>query len=537
MQKPGIGGPVVCPTPHPHPMSEGIRRLLTLLTVFVVMFLVVYTIRNGPEGLRDLFGGQQQGREYRPEHFTLPEKAPLELDDVELLSRLNDEYAKLTDAVVPSVVSIDTSGVRAQRLLDGYGRQHIRPVPTQGEGSGVIVSNEGHVVTNHHVVKGQQQIQVTLHDGDIFSATLIGEDPLLDIAVLKIEGEGPFQPLKFGDSTEVRRGQIVFAIGNPFGLGETITQGIISAQERSVSDTQRDLFQTDAAINPGNSGGPLVNLRGEIIGINSAIYRPDDRVNSGFQGVGFSIPSNDVRDALFTILERGRPIRGYLGVRMEPDPRAKLVLGYEGPGVVVVGIGEDSPAELAGIKPRDVIVRYGDEAIDNLTELFTLVQRSRVGREVPIEVWRDGESLTLNARIKESRPNLGIRQENSGQGRTRDQEDVLRAMGVSVRELSVRERSLGYRGVLVEEVFLDGQAMGRLAPGDVIETVNQVTIQQPADFYRHLAASAAAQATTLQLVRSGRRIRVTLPALSREPDEEESSEVPEDKVDGATSGR
>src|SRR5690606_30307058 len=179
-------------------------------------------------------------------------------------------------------------------------------------GSGVIVSKEGHVVTNQHVISGQKQIQVTLYDKKVYPATLIGQDPQLDIAVLRIEANGAeFRPLKFGDSSQVRQGQIVFAIGNPFGLGETITKGIISAVERSLSDTQRDLFQTDAAINPGNSGGPLVNLQGEIIGINSAIYTPD-RLNPGFQGVGFSIPANDVRDTLFAILERGRPIRGYL---------------------------------------------------------------------------------------------------------------------------------------------------------------------------------------------------------------------------------
>ncbi|MGB1130503.1 MAG: trypsin-like peptidase domain-containing protein, partial [Haloferula sp.] len=267
-------------------MNQGFRRLLSLAVVFLAAFAVVFLIRNGPDGLRRIFGAEKRDPAYRPETFTLPERAPLKLGEVELLTRLNEEAALLTDAVVPSVVSIDTSGVRTQRLLDGYGRQLLRPVPTQGQGSGVIVTHEGHVVTNHHVVKGQQKIQITLHDGQSHTASLIGDDPLLDIAVLKIDGDGKFQPLKFGDSSMVRRGQMVFAIGNPFGLGETVTQGIISALERSLSDTQRDLFQTDAAINPGNSGGPLVNLQGEIIGINSAIYRPDG-ANAGFQGVGF----------------------------------------------------------------------------------------------------------------------------------------------------------------------------------------------------------------------------------------------------------
>ncbi|MEP4077770.1 trypsin-like peptidase domain-containing protein [Haloferula sp.] len=518
-------------------MTEGIRRLFTLITVFLVMFAAVYLIRNGPAGFRQLFEKKEQGRDFRPEHFSLPDKAPLELGDVELLSRLNDEYAMLTDAVVPSVVSIDTSGVRAQRLLDGYGRQHFRAVPTQGQGSGVIVSHEGHVVTNYHVVKGQRQIQVTMHDGPVLPATLIDEDPVLDIAVLKIESEGPFQPLKFGDSDEVRRGQITFAYGNPFGLGETVTQGIISAVERSLSDTQRDLIQTDAAINPGNSGGPLVNLQGEIIGINSAIYRPDERVNSGFQGVGFSIPSNDVKEALFTILERGRPIRGYLGVQVDPNPLAKEALGYGDPGVLIGAVRAGSPAEKAGLEVNDVVVRYAGEKTENMTALFTLVQRSRVGREVPIEVWRDGELLNFKARIVERQADLGFRAEPNTQGRTRDQDEVLRDVGVLVRDLTPAEVKAGYRGVVVVEVSKGGLAERKMAMGDLIETVNQFEVSDSSEFYERLAASAAAQATTLQLVRQGKRGRVMLPALPRKEKETKKSEDPADSVDGATSGR
>jgi S1-C subfamily serine protease len=521
-------------------MTEGIRRLLTLVTVFLVMFAAVYLIRNGPAGFRQLFGHKEQGPEFRPEHFTLPDKAPLELSDVELLSRLNDEYAMLTDAVVPSVVSIDTSGVRAQRLLDGYGRQHFRAVPTQGQGSGVIVSREGHVVTNNHVVQGQRQIRVTMSDGQDFPAKLIEGDPVLDIAVLKIEADGPFQPLKFGDSDEVRRGQITFAFGNPFGLGETVTQGIISAVERSLSDTQRDLIQTDAAINPGNSGGPLVNLQGEIIGINSAIYRPDERVNSGFQGVGFSIPSNDVKDALFTILERGSPIRGYLGLQLNPNPLAKKELGYDGPGVVVGLVRDGSPAKLAGLQAGDVIVRYDGEPTNSMSDLFTLVQRSRVGREVSIEVWRAGEVLDLKALIVEREPNLGARvdQENPApKDRTPDHDEALSAAGVVVRDLTPAEQNAGYRGVMVIELRKGSLGEGKLLIGDVIEAVNQVAVFSSGEFYRQLAASAAGQTTSIQLVRQGNRGRVTLRNLPRLPNEVEKPAALEDSLDGASSGR
>lgn len=516
-------------------MTEGIRRLLTLVTVFLVMFATVYLIRNGTGDIRQWFGNKDSNSNYRPEDFTLPDKPPLELSDVELLTRLNDEYAMLTDAVVPSVVSIDTNKLEPRRLVDGFGRQHLRSVPTQGQGSGVIVSLEGHVVTNHHVVAGQPKIQVTMHDGQVFPAEVIGEDLILDIAVLKIEGEGPFQPIKFGDSDQVRRGQITFAFGNPFGLGETVTQGIISAVERSLSDTQRDLIQTDAAINPGNSGGPLVNLQGEIIGINAAIYRPDDRVKSGFQGVGFSIPSNDVKEALITILKRGRPIRGYLGVQMDPNPIAKASLGYEGPGVVIGSVREGSPAEEAGLQAGDVIIRYDGESTDSLATLFTLVQRSRVAEDVLIEVWRDGEVLGMRARITERKADLGQRSEPLSPSAVPEGEARLSAIGVQVRDLNPVEVKAGFQGVVVAGISSGGLAEGRLLVGDVIEAVNQTAVKTSEEFYRYLTASAPRQSTDLQVLRQSERRRVMLPPLLSETRDGFGS--PEESMDDSTSGR
>ena len=219
-------------------MHPSFRRLLALGAIFLIAFVAVSAMRtcHAGGGLRDwlptIFRGGQQ---FRPETFTLPDKPPLDLKDVELLARMNEEYASLTRAVVPSVVSINTAGVQIERLPDIWGRTLERRYPTQGQGSGVIVTKEGHVVTNHHVIAGQQKIQVTLHGGKSHPAHLVGEDVLLDIAVLKIDADTAFTPLKFGDSSQAQVGQIVFAVGNPFGLGETVTQGIISAKERSLS--------------------------------------------------------------------------------------------------------------------------------------------------------------------------------------------------------------------------------------------------------------------------------------------------------------
>ncbi|GAA5482620.1 trypsin-like peptidase domain-containing protein [Haloferula sargassicola] len=487
-------------------MKRGFRSFLVLLGVFCGTFAAVFFIRNGPSGvLRALGAADKNSNGYRPEAYTLPERAPLDFDDVEVLSRLDEEYATLTDAVVKSVVSINTNGVQAQRFFDWSGRQFVRPVPTKGQGSGVIVTKEGHVVTNHHVIENQQEIKVTLHNGETYGARLIGSDPLLDIAVLKIEGATDLTPLRLGDSTGVRRGQIAFAIGNPFGLGETITQGIISAVDRSVSDTQRDLLQTDAAINPGNSGGPLVNIRGEVIGINSAIYRPDDRVNAGFQGVGFAIPSNDVMTALQTILERGQPIYGYLGVRRvdDLDRALRYSLGYDGEGAVIRSVIENSPADLAGLKPLDVVVSYNGEKVENVTTLLNMVRRSKVGKPVPVEIWRQGKKQTLDVTIGEANVTPPAPAEVPGE------DEVWQKVGITPSSADVSQ------GIIVEKIAPGSLAEGHLLPGDRIVQINGSAVGTLDHFRQELASSVAAQATALTIIRGNRRGQVRLPRLSR----------------------
>lgn len=504
-------------------MKHGFHRLVVLLAVFAAAFAAVSSIRSWQAGrgwLGWLKAAPPSAGQFRPERFTLPERPPLELGEVELLARLDQEYARLTRAVIPSVVSIDTAGVRTERLMDIWGRARLRSYPTQGQGSGVIVTHEGHVVTNHHVIADQQQIQVTLHDGTSRPAALIGDDRLLDIAVLKIEAPGPFTPLKFGDSAEVEVGQLVFAVGNPFGLGETVTQGIVSAKERSLSDNQRDLFQTDAAINPGNSGGPLVNLRGEIIGINVAIFTPD-RANPGFQGVGFSIPGNDVRDTLFQILQRGRPVRGFLGVRMmDMTPAAAAAIGYHGrDGAVVAEVTAGSPAEACGLRARDVVLEYAGEAIRSTQQFIGLVQRSKVGETVELRVWREGGDERLQATIVESRPDLVMAGGAPPGDRVRGAEEILGAIGVEVRDLSVHERLRGFRGVVVMAVAANALADPEVRRNDLIVAVNREPVGAAQEFYRHVSASAAVQETILHLIRDGRALQVKLPALPREAGE------------------
>ncbi len=503
-------------------MKLSFHRLLVLVVTFATAFVLVTVVRTWHSGgdLRALIPWwSQKSPDFHPERFTLPDQAPLAIDQVELLSRLNDEYARLTEAVVPSVVSIDTAGIRSEQQFNMFGQTRIRDYPTQGQGSGVIVTREGHIVTNHHVIAGQQKIQVTLHGGKTYRAQLIGEDPLLDIAVLKIDSAETFSPLKLGDSSLAKVGEIVFAVGNPFGLGETITQGIISAKERSLSDNQRDLLQTDAAINPGNSGGPLVNVRGEIIGINALIYSRDKEKPS-FQGVGFSIPSNEVKDALFQILERGKPIRGYLGVQLNDlNPRSRALLNYpQEDGVIILAVFQGSPAQTAGLRAGDIVRRVNDEQIHSTGQLLSLLQRAKVGSKLTLQIWREGKEQEITATIAEAggTPTLALPLTNlPGQGQTHDPDEVLKAIGIKVRDLIPAELAQGFRGVVVSSLTPGGLAVAKILPGDLILAVNNARIQDSSQFSLHLAASAAVQETTLDVFRRGKVERVTLPALPR----------------------
>ncbi len=503
-------------------MKAAIARLVILLIVFCLAFGLVTIWRKWKDdrGLPGFLRAQQNemletGRgQFRPEEYTLKELPALEVDDVQLLARLNAEYTQLVGSVVPSVVSIDTVGERRERL-NYLGRTYERTWETTGIGSGVIVTPEGHIITNEHVIDGTLGIKVTLHDGRTFPARLIGKDPTLDVAVLRLEGEGPFDALSFGDSNRVQPGEMVFAVGNPFGLGETVTQGIVSAKERSISDRQRDLFQTDAAINPGNSGGPLVNFQGEIIGINVAIYSPDTE-NQGFAGVGFSIPSNDVKDTFEQILERGRPVRGFLGLNgRDLSSRVRYELGYpRGNGVAIDVVVSGSPAEKAGLRANDIIQSYNGQPLRSLTQFITMIQRTKVGQEVELEVWRRREQMTFKPQIVDY-DDWRRAAEVQQQGRPlADDRVVLQRVGLRVRGLSVLERMRGGEGVLVAEVAEQSAgAREGIEPGDFILEVNGRRVTEPNDLLARLAASAAVQETRLVVKRGTELAEFVLPQV------------------------
>lgn len=495
-------------------MKSTYKRFFFFLIIFIISFLGVATFRvwRSDDGLHTFLTTFLKDKETNSKSYTPISKSALRLKDVELISRINQEYALLTKAVVPSVVSIDTTEVRTETLMNFFGVSDVRRYAAQGQGSGVIVSKEGHIITNYHVVAGQKKIRITVHGGKTYEATMIGEDRLLDIAVIKIESNDSFIPLKIGDSSQVEVGQLVFAVGNSFGLGETVTQGIISAKERSLSDNQRDLFQTDAAINPGNSGGPLVNIRGELIGINVAIYSRDLK-DPGFQGVGFSIPSNEVNGALKEIIQQGRPIRGYLGVQMRDlDSAIRFELNYtKDGGCAVLDTTYGAPADLAGLKSRDVVVAYDNELVRDTQHLITLVQRSKIGKRVKITVWRENQLITLEATITEATSPPAY-SEIPMDHEIKDNLEILRKVGIQVRDLTDEERTFNNTGVLITRVFANGRAAGKLQPSDLIVFLNDKNISSSKEFYQSLVSHTSVQTVNLIVVRSGLTIPISLPA-------------------------
>ena len=267
-------------------------------------------------------------------------------------------------------------------------------------GSGVIVAEDGYIITNNHVVAGATQVTVSLADKREFEAKVVGTDPKTDVALLKIDGTDlPVVPL--GNSDRARVGDIVLAIGNPFGIGQTVTMGIISATGRShvgIVDYE-NFIQTDAAINPGNSGGALVDIAGNLVGINTAIISR----TGGYQGIGFAVPANIVKAVMDAIVKHGRMIRGWLGVSVqEVTSQIAAEFGLKKPcGALIVEVSPRSPAAKAGLRRGDIIVRYGDDEIEEVTALRNLIADTPINKKVPLSVWRDRKNTEVTVVIKE----------------------------------------------------------------------------------------------------------------------------------------
>jgi serine protease Do len=426
-------------------------------------------------------------------------------------------FADVIEAVKPAVVNISSTAPAAARF-GGPGRmmpfpdgqfpqnpsmeeffrrffeRQSAPVPdrempqSRSMGSGFIVDEDGLVVTNNHVIDGATEIIVTLNDGTRHPAELVGRDPKTDLALLKIEADEPLAYASFGESESMRAGDWVIAIGNPFGLGGTATTGIVSARGRDIQAGPFDDFiQIDAPINQGNSGGPLFDTHGRVIGVNTAIYSP----NGGNVGIGFAIPASLVAPIVDQLESDGYVERGWLGVQIQQideDIAAGLGLN-EAKGALVASVVPDSPADSAGLRPGDVIVAFEDEEIADIKDLTRQVAAVRPESKIEVEIWRDGDTDTVEVDLGENPEDLVMK--TSGPGG--QQSATAASLGLSLMPLTPENRQRfgidqKVEGVLVGDVTPGSPAARRgLRPGDVILGVGQEAVEAPAEVLEEVA--------------------------------------------------
>ena len=330
----------------------------------------------------------------------------LNFSSVSNSQNIPNSFADLAEKLMPSVVNISTTtivttqsnpfpfqfppGSPFEDMFKEFGAPQERK--SSALGSGFIIDKKGVVVTNNHVIQGAEDIIVRVNGDKEYKAKVVGADPLSDIAVLQLETKETFIPVKFGNSDKARIGDWVIAIGNPFGLGGTVTSGIISARNRSIGLSRyEDYIQTDASINSGNSGGPLFDMNGDVIGINTAILG-----RSGSIGIGFSIPSNSAKTVIDQLIEFGETKRGWLGVRIQDVTKeiAEVEQLDEPRGALVASVAEDSPSDKAGVKAGDIILEFNGEKIKEMKQLPIIVAKTEVGKKVSVKIWRNKKEIT-----------------------------------------------------------------------------------------------------------------------------------------------
>ncbi len=450
----------------------------------------------------------------------LPAKSQISSKSIDLLTQLSEAQSEVATVATPSVVNISTTRlIKTQdespfdffddpffRRFFGDQFPHSR-VPRehkeQSLGSGVIVSDDGYIVTNNHVIEKAQEIKVLLSNKRDYNAKLIGADPKTDIAVIKIDAKG-LAALSWGDSTKLKVGDIVFAIGNPFGLNQTVTMGVISAVGRAnvgIADYE-DFIQTDAAINPGNSGGALINARGELIGINTAIISR----TGGYQGIGFAVPSSMARQVIDSLVKYKKVVRGWLGVSIQDisDDLAEEFGVKDLKGALVSGVLKGSPAEKAGIKQGDVILQYNGKDVEDTGHLKNMVSQTPIGTRVKIKLLRQKKETEVEVLIAEQPKKLA--EAAPDEGPTGNEEESSALTGLTVHELTPDfARRLGIdeheKGVIVVKVDENSQAFeAGIRPGDLILQINQKDVTNLAE-YKKLATRIKKKDRTLLLIR------------------------------------
>jgi serine protease Do len=506
---------------------------LTTILMLMFCFFVVDCRFSFAEGKRPDKGSVTFGAKEKPNIKSTPE-----------FQSFKTIFADLADKVVPSVVSviptqIDTVVFNNNPFYQFFGddefgspfdqffgtphrgqtpkKQQQQQQPQkkqlrrqQGLGSGVIVSKEGYILTNFHVVHGADEIEIKMSDKRTFSADIVGVDSLSDVAVLKIKGQAKDLTVAYlGDSDKLRVGEWVMAVGNPFALTSTVTQGIVSALGRrdDKNPTQyQNYIQTDAAINPGNSGGALVNLDGELIGINTMIYT----TSGGFMGIGMAIPISMAKRVMEDIIYRGKVTRGWLGVQIQDlndAMHSALGLG-ERKGVLISDVFKNQPADKAGIKRGDVVLSIDGKAVETSNDLKNTVATIEPGKKVPVVVFRGGKEMTVTVLLNE-RDEGNVNTMASGRAKPSEGgADTAARLGLSVSNLNDQVRQQynldeNTTGVVVTEVDQSSQAAGEgVMPGDVIVEFNRQPIASVKDFTK-IAKSVKSESSVLFLIRRG----------------------------------
>lgn len=420
---------------------------------------------------------------------------------IRMLEEIQAVITDLAERAKPSVVNLFP--------LQGPGRARDQggertPPNTPGSGSGLIVDSEGHIVTNNHVIGDAAEIEVRFSDKTKLIAQVIGKDPDTDLALLKVTADHPLPSARFGDSTTVKVGQWVLAVGNPFGLDRTVTLGVVSGIGRENINLSRyeNFIQTDASINPGNSGGPLFNLRGEVIGINTAI------INFA-QGIGFAIPSNMAKQVIDQLIAKGKVVRGWLGVGIQPlTPELAKKFGVgEGEGVLVNEVFEKDPAAAAGIKPGDIIVRIDGAVVDSPNKLSRLIGALPPGATSKIEVVRDLKHVVLDVPLSERRDAAVVASIPQAKTEMKLGLDVQDLTAGLAEKFKLREP----KGVLITKVEPSSLAQAEgLREGDLIKEVNRVEVATVGEFTSAIARVRRGDTVLLRVLRENRAFYVVL---------------------------
>ena len=424
-------------------------------------------------------------------------------------------FADLAERLMPSVVNISTTQtvVTKSNPFPGFEfppgspfgdmfKEFGTPQERQSSalGSGFIIEEKGIVVTNNHVIDGAEDIVVQVNGEKKFNAKVIGADPLSDIAVLQLDTKEKFIPVKFGDSDKARIGDWVIAIGNPFGLGGTVTSGIISARNRSIGLSRyEDYIQTDASINSGNSGGPLFDMNGDVIGINTAILG-----RSGNVGIGFSIPSNSAKIVIDQLIEFGETKRGWLGVRIQDVTKeiAEIENLDEPRGALVASVASGSPSEKAGVKAGDIILEFNGERIQEMKELPIIVARTEVGKKVKVKIWRSKKEITKTITLGrlETSEDFKVAEKN-----TPTKEQKIESLKITVRELSkedIKNRNLPNQtsGLVITQIDSNSPLSDSIEVNSIILEAQKKKIKNSKDLDKAVKKVLESNQKTILLV-------------------------------------